>query len=455
MISVATDDLIYNLRSVKRALKLSPDYARLAIGAATRTRNAFPTPSNVGVTVPAPPVPYREGDTRCPIQIATPTSGHYMTTFFDVDPISPSGRYLAVTQVPFIWRIPYPGDTAQIVVIDLNNRTATPVFATKGWGAQLGANVQWGDDDDTLFCNDVVDGRGIGIRIDRKSGESRPLGGPVYGLAPNKQFSLSGRLDYINAGIPGYGIPENLLHRQRQPAPQSDVDGIWRTDLDSGTCELFLSVKDIVSALPEQEHLKGATYYVFNIKINRQGTRGFVVLFTKNTPKRAGWPPQLVTFDLDGRNIRLAVPDRLWRIGGHHPSWLPDGEHILMNLRPEGRPMEFVRFRYDGDGLETIAPGNKGGGHPSVNPENTHLVTDAYVSETFLDRNGDVPIRCIDLTENSDEPIARVDTGRIAGHRRIDPHPAWSGDGSKLIFNGLVDGKRQVMIAEMSSIVAD
>lgn len=448
-------DLIYSARAGKRAVKLWPDYARLAIGASMTRVGREAVHETIGHKESAPPRPYRQDESRVPVQIVTPPSSHYMTTFFDIDPISPTGRYLVVTQVPFIWRIPYPGDLAKVVVIDLQQGTATPVYTTAGWGAQLGANVQWGNDDHTIFCNDVVDGQPTGVRIDLLSGRAETLGGPIYGLTPDKKYSFSGRLDYINAGIPGYGVPEKLFRRQRQSDAQSESDGIWRTDLDTGRSELFLSVNEIVSALPEQDHLRGATYYIFNVKINRQGTRGFVVVFTRNTPKRAGWPPQLVTFDLDGQDIRLAMPDRLWRVGGHHPSWLPDGQNILMNLRRAGsNQMEFVRFGFDGSNMQTVAAGNKGGGHPSINPQYTHLITDAYVSETFLDKNGDVPIRCINLADGNDAPIARAFTGRIAGHRRVDPHPVWSGGGSRVVFNGLVDGKRQVMIADTSGICA-
>ncbi|MCH9733302.1 MAG: hypothetical protein K0U78_01910 [Actinomycetia bacterium] len=374
-----------------------------------------------------------------------------MTTFFDVEPISPSGRYLAVTKVPAIWRIPYPGDVAEIWVVDLQNRTGTPVYRTRGWGAQLGANVQWGKDDDTLFCNDLIDGNATGVRIDRKLAHGVPLNGPIYGLSPDKAFSFSGRLDYINAALPGYGVPERLFHHPRQQIAESNVDGIWRTDLGTGKSELFLSISEIVNALPEQEHLKGSTYYIFHVKINKQGTRGFAVLFTRNTPRRAGWPRQLVTFDLNGGNIRLAMPDRLWRVGGHHPSWLPDGDHILMNLRRR-KSMEFVRFLYDGTDLVALAPGNAGGGHPSMNPKSSHILTDAYYSEGFRDKNGDVPIRCIDLATNIDDPLARVSTVRGDSSRRVDPHPAWSGDGSQVVFNGLVKGKRQVMIGDTSAL---
>lgn len=446
-------NLISGLKAAKKNVKMVPEIGRVILGAAIRgSLSLGDAPLPVMQKMPAPPRLYKPDNSLVPVEIVSPDNGHYMTTFFDVDPLSPSGRYLAVTRVPFIWRIPYPGDLAQVVVIDLQDRVATPIYTTRGWGAQLGANVQWGADDEVLYCNDVIEGQPAGVALDRATGVARPLDGPIYGLTPDKNYSFSGRIDYINAGIPGYGVPEGLLARPRQPTRENAEDGIWRTDLQTGRSELFLSVHDIVSQLPEQESLKGGTYYIFNVKVNAQGTRGFAVLFSRRIPGRAGWPPQLVTFDMSGGSIRLAMPDRLWRIGGHHPNWAPDGEHIVMNLRPKKQKMAFVRFRYDGEDLQTLAPGHVGGGHPSLNPAQTHLLTDAYTSEGFVDENGEVPIRCIDLGSNEDTPLTRVFTRRLDGPRRIDPHPVWTSGGDAVVFNGCVDGCRQVLMADTSQL---
>ena len=446
-------DIISTLKASKRNVKMLPEVARMIFGAATRSWWSSNDPIlPIANDVPSPRHPYRPGECRFDTHSVTPADGHYMTTFYDLNPLSPSGRYLAVTKVPFIWRIPYVGDIAQIVIIDLETQVATPIYTTRGWGAQLGANVQWGADDNTLYCNDIVDGIATGIHLDRVTAESRPLQGPIYGLTPDKKFSFSGRIDCINAGIPGYGVPEGIFAKTRQTTAQNPDDGIWRTNLETGKSDLFLSIHDIVSKLPNQDALKGGTYYIFNVKINAQGTRGFAVLFTRKIPGRPGWPPQLVTFDMDGTNIRLAMPDSRWRVGGHHPSWMPCGERIIMNLRMPKEKMAFVSFAFDGTDIQTIAPGHVGGGHPSLNPNQTHLLTDAYTSEAFVDKNGDVPIRCIDLEKNEDKPLARTYTRRLDGPRRIDPHPAWARDGNAVFFNGVINGKRQVIMSDTSAL---
>lgn len=441
---------INNLKFLKRTIKELPEYGRILAGYGERlaglNRKMVDFNGIVGRRE------YRPSEVVVPTRIVTPEGGHFMTTFFDVDPFSPSGRYLAVTQVPFIHRIPIPGDRARVCVVDLESGECHSLYETLGWGAQLGANVQWGRTDDDLFCNDVVNGRATGVRIHRRARTSKALGGPVYGLTPDRRYSFSANLDLINAIIPGYGVPEPLLGKQRQRENASSSEGIWRTDLDTGETVLFKSINDIVRELPEQESLRSGKYYVFNVKVNRQGTRLFAILFSRSVPFRAGAPVQLVTMDIDGSNVRLAMPDRLWRVGGHHPNWTPDGDHIVMNLRYDGGPMAFVKFRFDGHGLHVLAPGHKGSGHPSIRSCGRYLLTDSYVSEGFRSRTGDIPIRLINLESNDELHLCPVDTKNLAGPRRIDPHPVWSRDGARFAFNGLVDGWRQVMVSDTSGL---
>src|SRR5690606_1601914 len=116
----------------------------------------------------------------------------------------------------------------------------------------------------------------------------------------------------------------------------------------------------------EQEELLRGRYYVFNVKVDPTNSRLFAILFSRDIPGRSGRHVQLVTMKLDGSDDSLAMPDRLWRKGGHHPNWMPDGRNILMNLKLDGRNMSFVQFDYRGENISVVAPGHKGSGHPSL-----------------------------------------------------------------------------------------
>ena len=57
---------------------------------------------------PRRPCPIRvwgKGKTLAPVTQVTPEDGHYVHTYFDVTPFSPSQRYYAVTRVPILSRL--------------------------------------------------------------------------------------------------------------------------------------------------------------------------------------------------------------------------------------------------------------------------------------------------------------------------------------------------------------
>ena len=92
-----------------------------------------------------------------PVWNLTPDRGRggCIVRFFDTPAVSPSGRFVACFRLPFEDRLPAPGDAGEVVVIDLESGQERAVATTRGWEPQLGAQVQWGADDRTLFFSDV------------------------------------------------------------------------------------------------------------------------------------------------------------------------------------------------------------------------------------------------------------------------------------------------------------
>ena len=90
----------------------------------------------------------------------TPGNTGYIHRYYDSSPFSPSGRYVAVTRLPFEDHQPQRGEVAEIAVIDLATGDTRTVAETRGWDVQLGAQLQWGADDRTLLFNDLESGTG-------------------------------------------------------------------------------------------------------------------------------------------------------------------------------------------------------------------------------------------------------------------------------------------------------
>ena len=397
--------------------------------------------------------PYRPGKTVGEVTRVTPADGFYLHTFYDVCPWSPSQRYLAVTRFPFQDREPRPGETADVCVIDLHDRTIETVYRTKGWGFQLGANLNWGATDRYLYANDLIDGQGVCVRIDLQGREAKAFAGPMYHIAPDASCVIGFPLDLINATQAGYGVPTDEKDPPVLKEKASKTQGLWRTDLASNDKTLLVSIARLYEAIPDPETLEDVIFYLFHSKFNPQGTR-IMQVFRGKPAGRGMNKPMLFTFDRDGSDIRLAVRWQQWAPGGHHPNWHPDGQHLIMNLKPDGKTMRFCRFRCDGSHFTVLSEKRLGSGHPSVTPDGRWLVTDAYPHEPLALDNGEVPIRLVDLTADEEEAICTIYTlGKGKGVLRVDPHPAWSRDHKQVCFNGAPNGDRQVYIADLSGVI--
>jgi len=412
---------------------------------------------------------YTESDPTVPVWCLTPDTPGCIHRFFDTNPISPSGRYLAVFQLPFEDRLPGPGDTGKIVVVDLETGAARNVADTRGWETQLGANLNWGGSDEELFFNDVdtTDWTPFAWRLNPLTGESTRLGGTLYHASPDGRWLVSSNLKQTARTQPGYGVcvPRDGMQRNRG---LPDNDGFWLTDTQSGEARLVASLRTLVEAAgpalqhhdPERDEIYG-----FHSKFNPRGDRLMVSLRWFEAYEEPTWHAfngrhgdvRFAWFTLkpDGSDIRLAIGPEHWLRGGHHATFMPDGDRISMNLN-DGEELRFAICHYDGSDLHYLE-GLKGSGHPTITPDDRHLITDCYQHETaFVGEDGRVPLRWIDLTSRQESAPVRINTRQERKHDsalRVDPHPAWDRTNRYVVFNGYVDGTRRVFLADMAELL--
>lgn len=378
--------------------------------------------------------------------------------FFDTSPLSPSGRYLAVTRYE-PERLPAPGEPAEVVVIDLQTGQGRVVWESRGWDTQLGAQAQWGADDSQLFFNDLdpADWRPFGVCLDPLTGQSRRLAGTVYMVSPDGRQAISPCLLRTGLTQAGYGVVAPPEHVPLNHGAASD-DGIYLTDTLAGTSHLLVSFADLVAAIPGLPDPATGDFYGFHLKWNPQGTRIMLVLRWK--PSAGGAiRPSVVTLDADGSEPRMAIPHTEWaEKGGHHPNWQPDGKHVMMNLNIRREGLRFVQARFDGSDYREMVPGILGSGHPTLHPDGHHILTDAYQHEPMAHPDGSTPLRWVDMADGSVREVVRMCTrpsytGK-KNERRVDPHPAWDYAGRWVVFNACPGGRRTVLLADFTSLLA-
>ena len=376
--------------------------------------------------------------------------------FFDTSPISPSGRYIAVFRLPYEDHAPVAGDEGEVVVLELETGKQVWSAMTRGWEMQMGANVQWGASDEQLFYNDVDTDTWTDHAVCANifSGEKKICAGTVFMASPDGKKLSSYNLQKSRFAQTGYGVivPDSKVSRNIGPV---EDDGVYVTDLEKNECTMVASIKDIYEKSVPSIRIddpENYEYYCFQTKWNPQGTR--ILTTVQWTPLGGGERRRaVITMNPDGTDIRTAVtPDQWWK-GGHHINWMPDGDHLSMNLNVDGKPgVEIVSVRYDGTEVANLYP--NGSGHPSFHPSGIpYVLTDAYSGEVIIE-DGRTPIRLIDVERQKETVAASVDLPEIRNFElRIDAHPVWDKTGRYVVFNARKDGKRCVCIIDMDELI--
>lgn len=412
---------------------------------------------------------YTDFDPMVPVWCATPQRSGCIHRFFDTSPISPSGRYLAVFQLPFEDRQPLPGERGNVCIVDLETGEDRVVAETCGWEPQMGANINWGASDHELFFNDVdtTSWQSFAWKLDPLSGERRRMEGTVYHASPDGCWLISSNMTTMRRTQPGYGVrvPDETVRWNVGPA---DDDGFYLTETASGKKRLFVSIAELLERadppmlLDETERYE---IYGFHSKFNPQGDRLMLSLrgFLKQDHPvfdmfkidhgavRFAW----FTIPLDGGPIHCAVGPEQWEKGGHHGTWFPDGKRISMNLNIDRDILRFVQVNADGSDLRKMFDTVPGSGHPTVHPNGRHLLTDTYTQEATAFGDGTIPLRWVDLKSGEEQVIVRINTQQPCTDSvmRVDPHPAWDRTWRYVTFNAFVDGTRRVFIADMQSLL--
>jgi hypothetical protein len=393
-----------------------------------------------------------------PVVKVTPDGGLYQQTYFDITPCSPSQRYLVVSKLPFQERMPVIGDIAEVCVVDLHGQTVQTIYKTKSWGLQTGTNAQWGATDRHVYCNDIIGGTAVCVRIDVGSGEVVAFCGPKYALAPDESCTVSFPLELMDTTQLGYGCPPAKAGVYKElPPGASKTEGIWRTDLKNNAKKLIVSLADAAAILPPPPPgAKGYAYYFWHSKFNRQGTRVYNVVRCM-IPGVASRNPANITFKPDGSDLHYCTPSQSpWGAPGGHPNWHPDGEHLVRHLVLEDKKDYFVKFKYDGSTFERLAGKCTGGGHPSMDITDRYIITDAQKTTSGKKT---VSLRLVDTKANAERTVCTLPTIRWEKRLpdsvfRLDGHPCWSRDYKKVTLQAAnAAGERHLYMVDLSGML--
>lgn len=365
--------------------------------------------------------------------ISAPWQESYSQTFFGYYEKSPWDPAMG----RFVWHRVNADRTLSILV---QQRDCVREFArTQAWSWQQGAMTQWATvaGETRLVFNDFIDGYLVSCWCSDE--DRRVIPWPVQAVAPTGDFFVG--LNYLRLQRlrPDYGYQvEAKNFMSKMP---DDQDGLWGIKYDSENAQLLVSLEQLAALTPAAAD--ATDHKVNHVMFSPSGKR-FVFLY--RWFGRQGKKSRLFLYDLTSSSLKLLLD------GGmiSHYCWRTEDELIAYchtNIgdgyyRVNANTGETVRFA--GGKLDRY-----GDGHPSVSPCGRFLITDTYPDRKRQQR--------LILYRFDDDSVIEVGRFllplRFDGVKRVDLHPRWSPDCSKISIDSGHDNHRRTYVLDIGPLL--
>jgi hypothetical protein len=372
-------------------------------------------------------------------------------------PWSPDGRLLLLARYDRV------DPEAEICVMDTQTGRISVAGHSRDWNAHSVAFQQWQGPLNRIFyvsCDDS----GLVLATVNPDGSSEKIL-PADEFSPEIICSPDGRWAYAGTSL-------KLLFPNDSVAPRHDK-GLLGLNLETGERKMLLSMEQAAALIPNAGEAASWHLYAKRIVAHPRLPKLFCNI-TNTFWDRDGREPRIRCLIVTGTDGSGPV-----YVGGivHHPNWHPREDRIVANLTDFNGVMRFGLYRGDGSGLVEYVPSARGSGHPSYSPDGRWLCTDAsgprgnrmILCDPVTGREivimeyesggegGYASFKAIDSRAGGEtvmDALRKVEEGAVKVWQ-TQCHPAWSRDGSAILFNAdrgqgsqvfMVDVKRALEI---------
>lgn len=379
-----------------------------------------------------------------------------------------------------LYRFPNPDDEVELGVIDLATKKFVCFARTTAWNWQQGAQLQW------------IDWKGRECAIYNIRNENNEIVACIFDFATNKAEYISSsiytvrkdgkyavtlnyarlydcRKDYGISGLKDPWYAEN--------SPKDD--GIFIINMVTGEKKLIVSTKALEETSENKDYINGFKQRENHAMFNPSGTRFCFMhrYFIEGHIQQS----RLFTSDIDGKDIRLVfegfVSHYDWRddetilawagkrkLIATNEAWFNPMKYLKKILKPiyyaMGKPrilmqkvmgdsFYLIKDKQEKDNSKRIGFGVMYcDGHCTYSPDKRWILTDGYT-----DSENKLPLFLYDTTNGELYEIGRYHTPKeLDGELRIDLHPRFNHDGSKVLIDSGMAGKRDMYIIDVRNI---
>ncbi len=423
---------------------------------------------------------------ECSVHQITPDNRdqyHYFFGYYDKCPWDEKDERILAHRTTFVDRFPNPNDRTDIGYIYSNGRNEFVKEAdTTAWNWQQGSQLQWltngQSNTEQIIFNNRQDGQLVAVILDPATGKKRVIDKPIYTVSPLGRHALS--LNYVRLFDmrKDYGIAG--LDDQWRDVLCPEDDGIYKVDLLTGATDLIISIAQ-AAAINHCPIREGAKHWVNHMMFNPSGSRFcFLHRFLRDDGIMHS---RLLTANSDGSGLRILfdgmVSHYCWKDDTTILAWA--GKRKILggsNRKPSlimksarrclkpiyyamGKPRILMQ-KLVGDSCYLIQDSPNGtadrfaygklttDGHCTLSPNGKWILTDGYT-----DAKNRLPLFLCNISTQEVIEIDRFHTPiNLDGPVRVDLHPRFNRDGTKICIDSAMDGSRQMYVIDVSEIVS-
>ena len=387
------------------------------------------------------------------IRRVTPDDGYeYFFGYYDKSPWNSAGDQMLCMRTKRTWVKADSDDPADIVLVNLSDKTLTCLATTHSWNVQQGCMLQWlgPDFNRHIIYNDFRHGLFCSVILDIETREERVIEQPVYAVANDGSFALTLDFARLHRLRPGYGYCNLGDNKDVEPLPESAC--VKKINLKEGSVVDILRYRDLVDFEPRRD-FADAVHGVNHIMISPNNER-FMVLhrwFVDGRIQQAFKKTRLLTCRTDGTDMYNLSDDSMvshcwWRDDKHILSFAQKKDLVGYFLLSD-KSTEYLNYWPEFNNVDR----NNNDGHPSYSPDGSRVITD-----TYPDYQRKARIRLITRPDTQDYSIQTVATVfhpfKYDNDTRCDLHPRWSRSGDRVCFDGVFEGRRALYVVEIDEL---
>lgn len=350
--------------------------------------------------------------------------------YYDKSPVNSTGMVLLCTTSQNTKKKPRADIPIELAVME--DEKIVLAIATHAYNWQQGCRAHWLNEDEFIF-NDFDENMGKYIGRVFSVSKKREIKKLKFAVQDsfNNEYFIALNYQRIMALRPDYGY-RNLPAKSLDQIEDLSCDGLWKVDLKTGDDKLLISIQQVCELDPT--HNFSDAQHLFNhVSISPNGKR---LIFMHRYFRGQRRFDRLLLLDMASEKLKLLADHDMIS----HCFWA-DNSTVLGYLRGPKNIDAYWLIDVETKTYSQL-PNNAlqgyGDGHPHV--YNNWFVTDTYPNKSRMQqlllcnwKTGDV------------KKLGEFYHGfEFNGESRCDLHPRFSLDGTKIFFDSVFTGQRQL-----------